>query len=108
MSSLQRPPKQAAPSHVDWSGVKVDLSVILGTVGRPQLLRECIEALMFVWQDRTYTVSASIGANDGEPAGSGAGLRSGITSALIACAPSEGACLSASAIAAIAFRKTTC
>lgn len=24
-------------------------------------LRECIEALMFVWQDRTYTVSASIG-----------------------------------------------
>ena len=45
MASLRRPPKQAATPHVDWSGVKVDLSVILGTVGRPQLLRECIEAV---------------------------------------------------------------
>ncbi len=45
LASLQRTPKQAATPHVDWSGVQVDLSVILGTVGRPQLLRECIEAV---------------------------------------------------------------
>lgn len=37
--------------HVDADGARA----------LAERLRECIEALMFVWQDRTYTVSASIG-----------------------------------------------
>ena len=37
--------------HVDAEGARA----------LAERLRECIEALMFVWQDRTYTVSASIG-----------------------------------------------
>ena len=37
--------------HVDAEGARA----------LAERLRECIESLMFVWQDRTYTVSASIG-----------------------------------------------